>query len=101
MKLQHAVSALSQLPALLMHYGIPASEVISAQYDATIENVNVRVRLLHPESLSKIGIPNSEIIQGENDYSWTSYHLVKHGISFVASGPVVVPEYVEAYAMPF
>ncbi|MFJ8099360.1 hypothetical protein [Lysinibacillus sp. NPDC096212] len=101
MKLQHAVSALSQLPTLLMHYGIPTSEVISAQYDATIENVNVRVCLLHPESLSKIGIPHSEVVQGENDYSWTSYHIVKHGISFVANGPAIAPEYVEAYAMPF
>lgn len=101
MRLQHAMSALSQLPNLLMHYGISASEVISAQYDATIEHVNVRVHLLHPESLSKIGIPNNEIVQGEHDYSWTSYHLVKHGILFVANGPVIAPEYVEAYAMPF
>ncbi|AVK98880.1 hypothetical protein FCT18_14570 [Lysinibacillus sphaericus] len=101
MRLQKAVSALSQLPALLMHYGIPANEVISAQYDATIENVNLRVHLLHPESLSKIGIPNSEIVQGRHDYTWTSYHLIKHGISFVANGPAIAPEYVEPYAMPF
>ena len=101
MKLQQATVILSKLPSLLKYYGIPASEVISAQYDATIENVNLRVHLLHPESLSKIGIPNSEIVQGKHDYTWTSYHLIKHGISFVANGPAIAPEYVEAYAMPF
>ncbi|WP_431810838.1 hypothetical protein [Lysinibacillus capsici] len=101
MKLQHAVSALSKLPNLLMHYDIPVSEVISAQYDATMESENIRVHLLHPESLSKIGIPKNEIVQGNHDYSWTSYHLVKHGILFVANGQVIAPEHVEPYAMPF
>lgn len=101
MKLQQAAVILNKLPILLKYYGIPTNEVVSAQYDATNEHVHVRVHLLHPESLKKIGIPLKRMVQGENEYSWNSYHLVKHGVLFVANGPVVVPEHVDAHAMPF
>lgn len=99
MKFQQAAVILSKLPNLLKYYGIPTSEVVSAQYDAT--NENVRVHLLHLESLRKIGFPHKKRVQGENGYSWNFYHLVKHGVLFVANGPVVAPEHVDAHAMPF
>lgn len=101
MKFQQATLVFSKLPNLLMYYGIPTSEVISAQYDATNEPVHVRVHLLQLDSLRKIGIPHKKMVQGENEYSWTSYHLIKHGVLFVANGPVIVPEHVDAHAMPF
>lgn len=98
MEFQHAVSAISALPAMLRSYGITDDEVLQVHFDPTSNaDVKLSVQLSSSKAVKRLGVPEIETTY-DGDFVWTRYYLVKDNIAFVCREFVIKHSEREAIA---